>query len=100
MKFFYCTNLPSEDQSTISATIKVVSEGGHKDCVALFIDLLKAFDTVDPVILATKLHSIRFSGPASTWFSSYMSDRTQCAQFAGSYYPSLTIVGVPQASIL
>lgn len=70
-------------------------------CAALFIYLSKAFDTVDRVTLADRLHNIGLSGHAVSWFSNYLSARTQCVQFAGSSSSFLPVSkGVPQGSIL
>ena len=43
---------------------------------ALFIDLRKAFDTVDHTLLIAKLKNIGFSAPVINWFTSYLSSRT------------------------
>ena len=44
---------------------------------ALFIDLGKAFDTVDHSILLRKLHHYRVHGTEQKWFESYPSGRHQ-----------------------
>ena len=46
----------------------------------IFIDLKKAFDTVDHKILLRKLNHYGFSGHINTWFSSYLQGRTQTIQ--------------------
>ena len=95
-----------KQHSTITAAIKVVNDiiealDGRKYCAALFIDLSKAFDTVDHVILADRLHKIGLSDQAVNWFSNYLSGRTQCVQAAGSSSSFLPVLkGVPQCSIL
>ena len=65
----------------------------------VLIDLQKAFDTVDHVILREKLSSI---GVLSTsWFESYLADRKQCVEINGSFSEFLPVTcGVPQGSIL
>ena len=47
----------------------------------VFIDLKKAFDTVDHNILLDKLN-FNFRGLISQWFSSYLNNRTQTIQIA------------------
>ena len=47
----------------------------------VFIDLKKAFDTVDHNILLDKLN-FNFRGLISQWFSSYLNNRTQTTQIA------------------
>ena len=92
--------------STITATLKVVNDiieslDCKKYCAAVFIDLSKAFDTVDHVTLVDRLLKIGLSRQAVDWFSNYLSVRTQCVQFAGSSSSSLPVSkGVPQGSIL
>ena len=46
----------------------------------VFIDLKKAFDTVDHEILLKKLNHYGFRGITNDWFSSYLSNRTQTTQ--------------------
>ena len=68
---------------------------------AVFIDLRKAFDTVDHTLLLTKLRHIGFSAPVINWFTSYLSSRTAVTSINNitSCRKPVT-VGVPQGSIL
>ena len=50
----------------------------------VFIDLNKAFDTVDHKILLHKLDDYGFCGVINKWFSSYLQGRTKKTQI-GSY---------------
>ncbi len=52
-------------------------------CVVLFLDLSKAFDTVDHYVLAQRLVNIGMSPKAVKWFSNYLSGRTQSVQVDG-----------------
>jgi len=47
------------------------------DCVALFKDLSKAFDTVDHAILLECYHNIGFDYNSCKWVDNYLSDRSQ-----------------------
>lgn len=47
---------------------------------AVFLDLHKAFDTVDHEILLSKLAEIGMKGSSLGWFRSYLTDRIQCLQ--------------------
>ena len=46
-------------------------------CGAVFLDLTKAFDTVDHDILLSKLSAIGVSFSTPQWFKSYLSHRKQ-----------------------
>ena len=67
----------------------------------VFIDLKKAFDTVDHNILLDKLNFYGFRGLINQWFSAYLNDRTQTTQIAGHISNRASIsFGVPQGSVL
>jgi hypothetical protein len=67
----------------------------------LFIDLKKAFDTVDHTILLRKLERYGVCGPVLQWFRDYLSGRTQYVKVNGKKSESRKVLcGVPQGSIL
>ena len=67
----------------------------------IFIDLKKAFDTVDHPILLYKLHHYGIRGIINDWFSSYLSVRMQSTQIGSIVSSKERIVcGVPQGSVL
>ena len=67
----------------------------------IFVDLKKAFDTVNHNILLRKLKLYGFSDSCMKWFSSYLSDRKQITVFNGKKSKSKKVkIGVPQGSIL
>ena len=66
-----------------------------------FIDLRKAFDTVQHDILLNKLHALGATDTCVKWFKSYLSDRNQKVHFNGAISEALPLnIGVPQGSIL
>ena len=69
--------------------------------LAVFLDLSKAFDTLDHNILLKKLKFYGIQGIALDWFKSYLTNRKQMVDFNGTKSITLeTKTGVPQGSIL
>ncbi len=75
-------------------------EGGRLSGVA-FLDLKKAFDTVDHKIMLSKLSQLDVSYRVIRWFASYLEERTQVTKISNSVSePGVLPCGVPQGSIL
>ena len=66
-----------------------------------FVDLQKAFDTVDHQILLAKLNYYGICGVSNDWFKSYLSNRNHYVSING-YESGLAALnfGVPQGSVL
>ena len=68
---------------------------------ALFIDLKKAFDTVDHEILLAKLNFYGLEGKELNWFKSYLENRRQYCEVNGKVSKTEVVnCGVPQGSYL
>ena len=69
--------------------------------LGIFIDLSKAFDTVDKEILTKKLELCGITGCNLRWFESYLSNRKHFITYGDKQTNIETITcGVPQGSIL
>jgi hypothetical protein len=67
----------------------------------IYIDLSKAFDTVDHEILLDKLNHYGIRGQALNWFQDYLSNRKQYSIVNGKHSELKNInYGVPQGSVL
>jgi hypothetical protein len=70
-------------------------------CIALFLDLQKAFDCVNHQILLNKLYRYGIRGPFYTLIKSYLTNREQHVSLSEFKSPSRPItIGVPQGSVL
>ena len=68
---------------------------------AIFLDLSKAFDTVNHEILLNKLYYYGFRGIIYDWFKSYLNGRTQTTMIDSCISTKKQMVcGVPQGSVL
>ena len=80
--------------------IKLQSDKGNLTGMVL-LDLQKAFDTVDHCILINKLQALGFDTCSREWFRSYLTNRKQLVDIAGTLSPFQNVTcGVPQGSIL
>ena len=92
----------STNHALISLTEKIreALDNGQYAC-GIFIDLQKAFDTVNHDILISKLSHYGIRGNANKWFRSYLNKRQQFVSING--FPSTMKTmeyGVPQGSVL
>ena len=77
------------------------SKSEQKHPAIIFLDIKKAFDSVNHEILLTKLEYYGIRGMALKWFSSFLSGRSQQTRVGSRVSTSRFILsGVPQGSIL
>ena len=92
--------------STATALLDLTNEwcfNIHRKLVngAIFLDLRKAFDTVDHTILLKKLQYFGLDQFAIGWFKSYLNNRTQMCMVNGVLSdPKQLSCGIPQGTIL
>jgi hypothetical protein len=85
---------------SLTEEIRKSLDSGRFSC-GVFIDLQKAFDTVDHMILLDKLNKYGVRGLANSWFKSYLSNRKQFVSILGIKSEIKAIKhGVPQGSVL
>lgn len=73
----------------------------NKKCLTVFIDLAKAFDSLDRNLLLYKLDCVGVRGVALNWFKSYLSDRKQVVSILNQVSNALDVeYGVVQGSTL
>ena len=64
----------------------------------VYLDLKKAFDTVNHKILLSKLHHYGIRSIANDWFKSFLANRTQYTNINGSNSNTEKVMyGVPKA---
>ena len=94
------------NHSTYMAVLQVVDKintavDNNEMTVGIFLDLSKAFDTIDHNILLHKLEYYGFRGVVLEWFKSYLSNRKQFVSYDSHESQLKDIMcGVPQGSIL
>lgn len=113
IKFLGITNFFSKNQFGFRSGLNTeyallnfmtdVYDGINKgDCVSgLFLDIKKAFDTVDHTIMLEKLFKCGIRGDIHNWFKTYLLGRKQCVKIKEVVSGIGEIKsGVPQGSVL
>ena len=92
--------------STVTALLKVTNDWaynidrGNVNSV-VFLDLNKAFDTVNHSILLSKLNAYGFGCSTNNWFASYLHDRSQKCFVNNHLSDYCTLLcGIPKGTIL
>ena len=95
-----------EGHSTTHALLELLEElysnlDQGNTCLGIFLDLTKAFDTIDHDILLHKLQHYGFRGKIHEWSASYLKNRKQYTFVNGEKSTLGQITkGVPQGSVL
>ena len=77
------------------------SSAENKVTVATYIDLSKAFDSLQYDKLFTKMRFLGFDTDTINWFKSHLSERKQVVDLEGTISSTVDMqLGVPQGSIL
>ena len=92
----------SAETSVIQTTDAILNAMDKKKLTAVvFLDMSKAFDSIDHEILISKLQDVGASASTIEWFRSYLIDRKQVVKIHSATSEPLSVVsGVPQGSIL
>ena len=95
-----------KNRATSMALVELIdkisnSVDSKKHTLGVFIDLRKAFDTIDHDLLLKKLEFYGIRGVVLKWLKSYLSQREQFVQIDDCLSEYLNVLcGVPQGSIL
>ena len=94
--------LYSTEMALLCTLEQILTSLDNKETVmAIFIDLSKAFDSLDHNVLLYKLEHYGIRGVPLHWFKNYLSDRKQFTSVNGTNSSTLPLTcGVPQGSIL
>jgi len=92
----------STDYALIQSCDKIIQALNNKEhIIGVFMDLSKAFDTMNHDILLQKLIHYGIRGTTLKWFKNYLDNRKQFVSFQSVKSPKLNVLcGVPQGSIL
>lgn len=113
MEFIESNNLLHKNQSafrkihscetTINLLIQDLNESYDKDehAIVVFIDLKRAFETIDRELLKKKLKTYGIKNRELKWFMSYLSNRKQRTKFRDEISDQIDVpIGVPQGTQL
>jgi hypothetical protein len=100
-QFGFRRNKSTED-AVAYLSARITDHLDKKDnCVGIFLDLKKAFDTVSISILLARMESLGIRGIVLKWFKSYLSDRSQVVKIGDTYSDHYyNTYGIPQGSTL
>ena len=104
---FYPSQFCFRDRHSTSHALIEITDKIMKACgqglfaCGVYLDLKKAFDTVNYNILLSKLHHYGIRGKANYWFKSFLVNRNQYTSINNTDSTSEKVMyGVPQGSVL
>ena len=95
-----------KNYSTVQAVMEVIDNiyqhcDNNEITMGIFIDLQKAFDTVNHQILLHKLNNYGIRGTVLEWFCNYLSNRKQFTALSNNNSALENVkIGLPQGSVL
>lgn len=100
-QFGFRQNLSTEDAIIALTSLTVNHVDSGRKCLAVFLDLKKAFDTVSVPILVQNLHNVGVRGIPLKLLSDYLSNRKTRVKIGSIISSESTVTyGVPQGSVL
>jgi retron-type reverse transcriptase len=100
-------------ETAVQASTEIIQEALDKTAytIGIFIDLIKAYDTLNHKVLLQKLSSFGIRGITNSWFKSYLTNRRQCTEIHQSDSSNVMVKryrfsfmeikqGVPQGSVV
>ena len=101
MQFGFQPNKKTEDALLVVTDCVCEAIDNSQPCISVFLDLAKAFDTVNHELLLQKLNHLGIRGKANGLIKSYLTNRKQIVKINQTCSDELTITcGVPQGTIL
>lgn len=100
-QFGFTQNKSTDDATSLLCSSVYDALDNSRSCIAVFLDLAKAFDTVDHGILIKKMETYGIRGIPLQLFESYLTDRSQLVKI-GDYHslPEPVTCGVPQGTVI
>lgn len=100
-QFGFTQNRGTDDAISLLCSSVYDALDNSRSCIAVFLDLAKAFDTVDHLILIKKMEICGIRGIPLQLFQSYLTERTQSVKIADCQSLSESITcGVPQGTVI
>ena len=100
-QFGFRKSLSTADAITSLTEFIYTLLNNKNNALSIFVDLSKAFDTINHEILLSKLFLKSIRAKQLDWFSSYLTDRKQYVRVGNSCSIRKSLqIGVPQGSVL